>query len=546
MHKVDTVRSCWGQPAGIGRRCRGNGSGHYPGGTTYRNELPESVYIKIIRSRLAQAAPQVEQVIDKKREKKKKTMAATTAANIQADWQKVDMSAPDGGLASAYKVGDVHADVIEHLKTEEGVGNMRDFVQMLPSLDGGPEASKAREEEYKRILGLVQTVDKKKVHAGRLKSAWEASAMAWIHCQAKKPQTSDSPDDVEKPLPNDVQNEQNTAWKDRYDMTLDDHVDPGPTMVNRYHREFRVWCFTVPTQAKMRSKVQENEVHQDSTPMGGGLSLVKTSLPENLPMDVVDVYWSLRRFANGAAKAGNYYVPSKVTKGDSVIMFHLNDGLNFADRALRTVLKVGIKPEDAMDFLEKAIKVTMQCASNMIAREWPAGEALNAAVDKCANVWTIISGTRINTSADTLGVHASIVDSDGIAGGGGGGSNREVNATTNLLFTNPKGGNGGGKGNGKKAGKRGGRGKQGQGKDSFAKRNAAKKGPKRGAMSNHLPQHLGGGKVCGAYNSKKGCHRKESNCPQGGTHVCGFVVDDAGTPCGKRSCNFVTHSQGGW
>ena len=473
-------------------------------------------------------------------------MAAAAAANIQADWQKVDMAAPDGGLESAYKVGNVHADVILHLAKDEEVGNMRDFVQMLPSLDGGPDASKARETEYKRILDLVTSVDKKKVHAGRLKSAWEAAAMAWIHCQAKKPLAADSPDDVEKALPTDVQAEQNACWKKRYDLTLDDHVDPGPTMVNRYHREFRVWTFTVPTQAKMRSKVQENEVHQESTPMGGGLSMVKTTLPDNLPMDVVDIYWSLRRFANAAAKAGNYKVPSKITKGEDVIMFHLNDGLNFADRALRTVLKIGIKPEDAMDFLEKAIKVTMQCASNLISREWPAGEALNAAVDKCANVWTIISGTRINTSADTLGVHASIVDSDGIAGGGGGGSSWEANPATSLLFKNPKGGKKGAKGKGKGANARGGRGKQQQGKDSFAKRSSAKRGPKQGSMSNHLPQHLGGGKVCGAFNSKKGCHRKESNCPQGGNHVCGYVVDDAGTPCGKRSCNFITHSQGGW
>ena len=278
-------------------------------------------------------------------------MQAATG-NVLADWQKVEMSAEDGGLKSAFDVGVVHARVVEYLKVTEGVESLRDFVQMLPSLDGGEEASKARETEYKRMMEAIDNLDKKKVQAGRLKSAWEAAALAWLHCQSRKPEKVDAPDDFEKPLPEDVQRKMTKDWNERYDLELDDHVNPGSTLVNRYYREFRAWAFTVPTQAKLRSKIQEDQVHQDSTPMGGGISLVKTSLPDNIPFDIVDIYWSLRRFGNAAAKAGNYLVPSKIEKGSDVIMFHLRHGLNFADKSLRTVLKVGVKPEDAMDFLE--------------------------------------------------------------------------------------------------------------------------------------------------------------------------------------------------
>ena len=57
-------------------------------------------------------------------------MAIPTTA-ISANWQRIDTSEADGGLASAYKVGPVADKIIAHLKDAEGVLNMADFVNLF-------------------------------------------------------------------------------------------------------------------------------------------------------------------------------------------------------------------------------------------------------------------------------------------------------------------------------------------------------------------------------------------------------------------------------
>ena len=135
-------------------------------------------------------------------------------------------------------------------------------------------------------------------------------------------------------------------------------------------------------------------------------------------------------------------------------------------------------------------------------------------------------------------------DGEGYDGGGGGGRGYSA---VDILYHRDQEGNDKGKGKKKRKEKKGakGAGKNGK-KGSFAKRAFGREGPKKGNLSNHLPDHLGGGKICGAFNGKRGCVRRESDCPSNGSHVCGYVVDHEGTPCAKKNCSFTYHNKGGW
>ena len=58
-----------------------------------------------------------------------------------------------------------------------------------------------------------------------------------------------------------------------------------------------------------------------------------------------------------------------------------------------------------------------------------------------------------------------------------------------------------------------------------------------------MPKSKGGQKICGSYNSKRGCCKNEKNCPAKGKHVCGYILDENGRVCLRYDCSWATHSK---
>ena len=77
------------------------------------------------------------------------------------------------------------------------------------------------------------------------------------------------------------------------------------------------------------------------------------------------------------------------------------------------------------------------------------------------------------------------------------------------------------------------------GKGRFASGNAAKPISKICKMAS--VRHLDKKKLCGAFNTAKGC-TNQRQCPQWGIHCCAYIVADDGTICGKTDHGYQGHS----
>ena len=252
--------------------------------------------------------------------------------------------------------------------------------------------------------------------------------------------------------------------------------------------------------------------------------MVRNTIPEVVPKNVVDVYWCLRVLANAWAKAGNYEVDSKSFPGTKVIMMPLATGLDYADRALRVVLGSGVPSVDAMSWLERRDRITRTAMANLIQQKWPAGEALTKAIEKTAGDWTVIHNACVVGPHDGL---AFVEDEVAM-------SEEQVNDMIDMR-----------KGRSDKKRKKGaGKGKDG-GKKGFADRNNKRNSgiTKIGRVASTMPKAKGGQKICGAFNAKKGCTKNEKACPFHGKHVCAYILDESGRPCGRYDCDWNSHSK---
>ena len=280
----------------------------------------------------------------------------------------------------------MHQKIREKL-AEEGLVTLQKFVKTFSSDE------KEREKELKEVAQSTGDEQaKKRVEVGNLKAAWEAADTAWRHQQAPKDASADDRDDVERSLPDPVQTQSDTDWTTRYHLELSDHLDPGFVLTNRYYREFRMHKMTVLSLLRMITKLIEStpNTHRESIPMGSEWNLERKRLPHTLVESCLDAYWCMRIRGNARAWAGNFEVDSKVTPGTRVIFYPMEVGLDYADRALRYVYKNRIPPEDALRWLVRNDKLTDTCASRLVAKGWPAGEATLAAIDKTQGSWNSV------------------------------------------------------------------------------------------------------------------------------------------------------------
>ena len=282
--------------------------------------------------------------------------------STKAMWEQVDVSAADGGLVSLFDLTEVHA----ALELAEGCGNA--------------EA-------------------KKRVQVDNLKTAWDVGKAAWDQQQAPKdPGAGEKDEDVERSLPEGVQEEMETNWNNYYHLNPSDHLDPAFVLTNRFHREFRAQKFTVLSLLRMITKLVEStpQEHKEKIPMGGEWNLERSRLPYMIIQSVLDGYWALRVQAYAMAKAGNFQVDSKLYPGTKVLFFPLEVGLDYADRALRYVYKNNIPPKEALRWMARNDKLTRTCASRLVFKGWPGGEAFTTAIDKTQGSWNSV---RINGEA---------------------------------------------------------------------------------------------------------------------------------------------------
>ena len=438
---------------------------------------------------------------------------ALTASSSVANWEKIDVSAADGGLASAYKVGPISAGVATYLTDTEGYTSLADFV------NGFSEKAETRDTEYAEVITKAGITSKERLEKSQFKTCWEAAARALVDAGTKPRQNAtDDPDDLERPLPEEARKAMDESWAKTYSINICEHLLPSGALENKVYRELRKGMLSVTSIANMRSKLLETatEVNKEELALANGWTMSRDMLPDFVPHTVVDVYWALRILGYAWARAGNYDVPSKSMPGTQVKMISLEVALDYADRALRVTLSNGIHPLEAMEWLIKKDKITRTVMSSLVRKGWPAGEALLQAILETSMDWAVVKGSSVMSHHEELAIQDGAEEPEFPQLRGHKLSKMKIRKPT-------KDGSGKGKGNAK-------------GKDAKSKGSG-----KIGDMMSQTSKAQGAVKLCGKFNSLKGCTKDENHCPSWCTHACGYVIDKFGNACMSRTHGFRNH-----
>ena len=433
--------------------------------------------------------------------------------NMSATWQKIVTTDADGGLKSCFDANGVDQRYRDLLK-QRGIQKLRDFLGF-------------DETDYKSILDEVwKEVEELKNNYGArasLRATWETATTAIKHIEsspsssAAAPTTAQVGDPMEAELDERVVTKMKTDWVARYNFVVDDHLRPVPALVAKIRREFEKFEPTaIPVWKWLAKNHEEEDLKTAERQVAHRVKLVE-DIPRGFdPKTLLQYQWGMLTLANAMAFAGNYEVNSFKKHGERVLMMPWDVATNYVYSRIRitTDPKVGLPPDQQLPWLIKNDLITRKMMCSLVRNEkYPAGEALMEAVKECKNEWTVVRGGHI------VGVHEGLCDTSALSyqasvlpflGGplmtpGGGSRDRERSAR------------GGDKGAGKG------------------------KGPRTFTIGSQRLQ-LNGRKLCGAYNSKRGCKGKgKGQCPQHAEHRCAYVIDEEGNVCDQSNHGFCNH-----
>ena len=175
--------------------------------------------------------------------------------------------------------------------------------------------------------------------------------------------------------------------------------------------------------------------------------------------------------------------------------------LNYAYRALRIVSSNGIPWEDQLDWMERKDKITRGVMCGYVRQKWPGQEALARALVETASDWTIVKGSEVVGTHDTV-----VAKSDDVIPP----KPRTTPRLRGFRKSTP---------NNSKVGR------------MAAATAKARRSSKIGKVATTTRNKE---KLCGAFNSKRGCVRREKDCPQWGKHRCAYIIKEDG------ACIFAT------
>jgi hypothetical protein len=448
-------------------------------------------------------------------------MATSSSSTQIALWQRIKTADVDGGLASALTTANVDARYLDILKAES-IETLADF---KGAYESDTQLGALSVNLLKALHEKVPELKEARVHFARLKTLWEIAAKSLTE-QAAVPAKSvaavlKEANDWEVPLGDDLAEEMALAWTQRYGTVIEHLLFPGDSLTNRTHREFRRWSMTVTEVTKMRSNLMEQTPTPcERHPLSDTLDITSKAMADYRPGDVLGYYWGLRVLANAWGRCGNYMVPSAEKENTTVLMMPWDQALNYADRALRVTMATGMPWSEQLPWLERKDRLTRSIMAGFVRERWPAGEALRKALIDTASDWSYVRSSEvISTHQARMGLDTGLHFQNTTPfqkGKGGKATGISTRVPRSRKGGNGKGGNGSAKGGGK------------------AKFNS-------GAAKVASTQPGSGKKICGAFNSKKGCRSGQKGCPNWGEHVCGVMEN--GRMCGATNHGASSHSK---
>ena len=309
----------------------------------------------------------------------------------------------------------------------------------------------------------------------------------------KKAREDQVAEDMEKPLDPDLKRQVAGLWT--HDWQPIGSMKAAPKFSNRVVREFRALCVTNHTIEKAVTLLQAKQiVEPERLPVVPGSALVyEHTKPQTRQIHTLLEYFAaLRLIMHTYAYAGGHRVESRIVPGTQVVFFPLGTAIEYHDTALHKTLEIAIPEHTKLRWVRYRDQRTRDEMAQFINEGMPGGEAILKALEKHKHLWDMEDKT---VAADTS-TSRQIVDGE---------SHR---SPSHQDHQPPKKAKGGGKAGG-------------------ANELAGIKTSQRDS-SKRL--------ICGPFNGKRGCSKKEGQCPKRARHACNIIAPD-GKVCEGRYGN---------
>ena len=296
--------------------------------------------------------------------------------------------------------------------------------------------------------------------------------------------------DMEKDIGETEKKRLKETWNKTHDWLPDPSVRAAPHLRNRVFREFHAEAMTLHAVEKAvtleDAKAPAEKVEVPISEASDARMSFQFVKPQRKQITTPLAYIAALRVITGIyAFCGSHKAASKRHPGRTVRFFPFGVGLAYCDQLMTKITKIRLKEEDKLYWLRIRDEATRSGMVRMVNDGWPAGEALEKAYEDEASFWRM---------KDDNVVAAPMEDDEKTRGSHSGKRTRS---------RNPK-----------------------------------------SAINAKLPAQVtidkNKVKWCGAYNSPKGCTRREKDCPQRGRHGCNIQVAK-GWACGDRNHSALDH-----
>ena len=358
-------------------------------------------------------------------------------------------------------------------------------------------------------------VEKQRLYITKLRAAFKMA----LEVQDRVTKAKEKPDtpeeagaDIERPLDSKAVEALEAAWKAKHDFQFVPKFRPAPPFKARIYRELHQKCGKLVQVEKVRT-VDDNRTSQDpqQLPIGGvqpdgGRLLFEVERKQSRTIrNVLDYLTAVSIIMRTYAFCGTHKVPAHgatlLREPDTpkeVTFFSFGAALQYIDDLTGSVLAIDLPDHAKLSWLRKRDETIRTEMVALINEGVPGDEALFIASNKYKHLWIMKDTHEAIHEAGTLAIWEAPPQG----------------------LKRPRDDRGG---KGKDKGKKG----HGKGKDQ----------DNRMTTVTMLPG--GKVKVCGAFNSARGC-TKETQCPQRGRHVCSVKMRD-GTICQARDHGAATH-----
>ena len=414
----------------------------------------------------------------------------------------------DQGLDQILKSCNCQEAVIEYIKAS-GMTTTSDFLGFFTQSTFESEIADLLRSQFQVTADFK--LEQQKLFISRTRAAYKLAmeVVAHVKSDAMKQPEELNPD-LERPLDEKTINDLTARWDAMHPFTFLASMKAAPPFRNRLFREIRSKsCKLVPVEKVKSVDDYKTSEAPTSLPVGGsqtdgGRLIFEVQKKKNRRINcTLDYFTALQILMRTYAFCGSHVVEASgavLLEGSArkIVFFSYGAAVNYIDELTTALLAMGLQSElERLSWLRHRDEAIRTEWVNLINDGIAGDEALATAVSKHRHLFNM---------KDTLAA-SNPVDSTAIV---------PYEPRGQTRAREEKGGKGGGKAN--KKGKH----------DSFD-------GPVRKASMTEDKL-----KICGAWNSVRGCSDREHLCPQRGKHLCSVILS-SGIVCKSRDHNAATH-----